>query len=212
MISLTKFTTGNPATAQRFNIPLLDADTNFLSVESALASIGAIIEGLTSRIEEIEENPAGGGTDLPIGTILLFGSSSIPDDFLRCDGSSLAVDGLYNDLFLIIGYNYGGSGEAFNLPNLLGRCPIGYGSGDDLTQRILGESGGDEEHTLSVSELPAHKHTVSTFAYSSASTKTITGGFYTTAFGTNDTSEVGEGGAHNNMSPFLATNFIIKYL
>ncbi|CUU82998.1 Phage Tail Collar Domain [Campylobacter hyointestinalis] len=52
-----------------------------------------------------------------IGSYLLWSSESVtPSGFLVCDGRSLAKSE-YAELFNVIGYTYGGSGESFNIPN-----------------------------------------------------------------------------------------------
>ena len=54
----------------------------------------------------------------------------------------------------LLGTTYGGDGQTnFALPNLHGRTPIHVGSG-----HTLGESGGEQAHTLSIAELPQHIH------------------------------------------------------
>jgi microcystin-dependent protein len=58
-------------------------------------------------------------------------------------------------LFAAIGYNYGGSGGSFNLPNLQNRVPVGRGSG---TFGSLNATGGAETHTLTVAQMPSHTH------------------------------------------------------
>ena len=51
-------------------------------------------------------------------------------------------------LFALLGTTYGGDGQVnFALPNLQGRVPIHMGSG-----HTLGERGGEQAHTLSISE------------------------------------------------------------
>ena len=57
-------------------------------------------------------------------------------------------------LFTLIGTTYGGDGEStFALPDLRGRVPIHQGNGF-----ILAETGGAEEVTLTVNQIPAHTH------------------------------------------------------
>lgn len=52
-----------------------------------------------------------------IGSYLLWSSQSVtPAGFLVCDGRSLKKSE-YAELFAVIGYIYGGSGENFNIPN-----------------------------------------------------------------------------------------------
>ena len=54
---------------------------------------------------------------LPIGAYLSYPSQkTIPAGFLTCDGRSLKKSE-YPELFNVLGYIYGGSGENFNLPN-----------------------------------------------------------------------------------------------
>jgi len=56
----------------------------------------------------------------PIGSIMIHTSNTIPDGWARCDGSSLNSSN-YSELFSVVGYNFGGSGSSFNLPDLRGR-------------------------------------------------------------------------------------------
>ena len=54
---------------------------------------------------------------LKIGSYLLWSSQSVtPAGFVVCDGRSLKKSE-YAELFTVIGYTYGGSGDDFNLPN-----------------------------------------------------------------------------------------------
>lgn len=78
--------------------------------------------------------------------------------WLLCDGRSLlAKDYLF--LFNVIGYSFGGSGANFNLPNPAGRVAGFIGSGSGLSVRRLGDLSGEETHTLTIPEMPAHTHT-----------------------------------------------------
>lgn len=72
------------------------------------------------------------------GQIIATASSSVPTGFLECDGSSLDTT-LYADLFLAIGYTYGGSGSNFDLPDLRGEFLRGWDNGRGIdTGRALG--------------------------------------------------------------------------
>jgi len=53
--------------------------------------------------------------------------NEIPNNYLLCDGSSISTTN-YPDLFNLIGYTYGGSGNTFNLPNFESKFPIGANS------------------------------------------------------------------------------------
>jgi len=88
--------------------------------------------------------------------------------WLKCDGRSIDKY-LYNQLFQTIGYKYGGSNLAFNLPNPKGRVLGVIGAGPGLTERTQGDTVGEEKHQLVEAELPdltltssdngAHTHT-----------------------------------------------------
>ena len=78
--------------------------------------------------------------------------------WLICDGRSLTVSG-YTFLFNVIGYQFGGSGGTFNLPDPAGRVPGIAGAGSGLTVRDIGDSIGEETHVLDISEMPQHVHT-----------------------------------------------------
>lgn len=53
---------------------------------------------------------------VPVGTILPFATTTLPVNFLECNGVSLLV-GDYPALHALIQFNYGGSGGSFNLPD-----------------------------------------------------------------------------------------------
>ena len=91
-----------------------------------------------------------------IGSIFPFAGSSIPSGYLLCDGSAISRT-TYSELFSVIGDTFGpGDGSTtFNLPDLGGRVPIGQSSG-----HVLGTSGGESEHQLQSTEIPAHIHSI----------------------------------------------------
>src|SRR5258708_21654024 len=76
-----------------------------------------------------------------------------PKGWALCNGQLLPIN-QNQALFSLLGTTYGGDGRVnFGLPNLQGRVPMHMGSG-----HILGERGGEQSHTLSISELPQHQH------------------------------------------------------
>ncbi len=93
-----------------------------------------------------------------IGEIRIFAGNFPPAGWAICNGASLPISE-YETLFQLIGTTYGGDGqETFALPDLRGRVPIGQGQGAGLSNRILGEMGGQETVTLMTQNLPAHSH------------------------------------------------------
>lgn len=77
--------------------------------------------------------------------------------WLLCDGRPLLVSE-WRFLFNIIGYQFGGSGNTFWLPDARGRVAGAVNQGPGLTNRPLGTTVGTETHTLTIAEIPAHKH------------------------------------------------------
>lgn len=105
----------------------------------------------------------GGGTGdaEPVGTIKQFGGETLPDGYLWCDGASYPANGDYRKLFEVIGTAYNGEDDAegtFRVPDLRGRVAVGKNAG---TFGALGKTGGEETHTLTTEEMPAHNHTFS---------------------------------------------------
>lgn len=145
----------------------------------------------------------------PTGTIIAFAVpvGDLPSGVLLCDGSSYATTA-YPVLFGKIGYTFGGTGSTFMVPDLRGRAPVASGTGSGLSTRALGETGGEETHLLTTSEIPSHAH-----GYVPAIGAIINGGLEAPAAaaipGGALTSGAGGGNSHENMQPFFVLNFAI---
>src|SRR6266513_1281679 len=88
-----------------------------------------------------------------LGEIKIISWNFAPKGWAFCNGQLLPI--IQNQaLFAILGTTYGGDGRTtFGLPNLQTRSPIHTGGGFSL-----GQSGGEQNHTLSLTELAAHTH------------------------------------------------------
>src|SRR5512147_2718285 len=88
-----------------------------------------------------------------VGEIRMFAGNFAPAGWMFCEGQLLPISE-YETLFQLIGTTYGGDGQStFALPDLRGRLPLHQGNGF-----VLAETGGAEEITLTVSQIPAHSH------------------------------------------------------
>src|SRR5712671_906298 len=88
-----------------------------------------------------------------LSEIRIFSFNFAPKGWALCDGQLLPIN-QNQALFSLLGTTYGGDGRVnFGLPNLQGRTPMHMGSG-----HTLGERGGEQAHTLSISEIPTHVH------------------------------------------------------
>src|SRR5437588_10089714 len=89
-----------------------------------------------------------------VAEIRIFTGNFAPKGWALCNGQLLPIS-QNQALFSLLGTTYGGNGiTTFALPNLQGGTPIHAGNG-----HVLGESGGEESHTLTVGEMAAHQHT-----------------------------------------------------
>src|SRR6187549_2483383 len=88
-----------------------------------------------------------------VGEIRMFAGNFAPAGWMFCEGQLLPISE-NETLFQLIGTSYGGDGQStFALPDLRGRVPIHQGNGF-----ILAETGGVEEVTLTVQQIPSHTH------------------------------------------------------
>lgn len=143
--------------------------------------------------------------------IMSFGFA--PKGWAFCNGQLLPIN-QNQALFSCLGTTYGGDGRVnFALPNLQGRIPMHLGNGHNL-----GEAAGEQAHTLSLTELPAHTHTwgaTNTPANAPNPTSNLLGGApeYNSAGNVamfpGVLSTVGGTQPHLNMQPFLTLNFCI---
>lgn len=84
------------------------------------------------------------------------------EGWLICDGRSLRRS-FYPNLFAVMGVQFGFvDSEHFNLPDCRGRVLGASGDGPGLSSRSVGDSVGEEQTNLSVSQLPSHTHTGTT--------------------------------------------------
>lgn len=122
------------------------------------------------------------------------------------------------------------AGKPMALPKALGRALVAAGTGSGLTARVLGSTFGEESHTLTSAEIPAHSHANSLndpghfHSYTapipisvlqpggsagSVSTGASSTGSKTTGI-TITNADAGGGGAHNNTQASLAVTVLVK--
>ncbi|MFO0747720.1 MAG: tail fiber protein [Myxococcota bacterium] len=154
-----------------------------------------------------------------IGQIIATGFNFAPRGYANCDGQLLSIQ-QNTALFSLLGTTYGGNGvTTFGLPDLRGRVPIHQGQGPGLSPRVIGEVGGEENHVLSLGELPTHTHVVNASSGGATSTSptgnVLAGGAAYSENGADTTlapqsiSTTGSNQGHNNLQPFLVVNYCI---
>jgi microcystin-dependent protein len=153
-----------------------------------------------------------------VGEIRMFAGNFAPAGWMFCEGQLLPISE-NETLFQLIGTTYGGDGEStFALPDLRGRIPIHQGNGF-----ILAETGGVEEVTLTVNQIPAHTHPLlasgdvgDQINLAGALTSNSNGVIPyiedapTLNMNPADIASVGGSQPHTNFQPYLCVDFIIS--
>lgn len=140
---------------------------------------------------------------VPMGLIAMWAGSNVPYGWGLCNGSS---------------YTNTTTGVTIQSPDLRSRFVVGAGQPSQATflnQYGIGDTGGEEYHQLTIPEMPAHTHTFSPAGGNGAGYD----GGDNWLWGAGNTSSTGGDPnnnnatlPHNNMPPYYALAFIIKYL
>ncbi len=164
---------------------------------------------------------------IPPGSIFPYAASNAPSGFLLCAGQAVSRT-TYSNLFAVIGTIYGkGDGSTtFNLPDLRGRVLIGLDNMGGVSANvvingnadILGGTGGEENHTLNIDKMPSHAHDTYSpsgygFAGGGAPIPAVhpNTGNLSTFQSSGAIIPKGGGASHNNMQPWIACNYIMRY-
>lgn len=155
---------------------------------------------------------------MPLGSIIMWAYNTIPKGWHICDGTTLVDYDKYKDFIDIFG--------RVQLPDLRERFIVGVnnvqGSTDlDPTesQFYLKNKGGERTHTLTIDEMPKHKHNYVANAYAGFNygivreevpDQGIHGDANWSSLGEYYTKEEGKGEPHNNLPPWCALYYIIK--
>ncbi|HJS20767.1 MAG TPA: tail fiber protein [Anaerolineales bacterium] len=153
-----------------------------------------------------------------VGEIRMFAGNFAPSGWMFCEGQLLPISE-NETLFQLIGTTYGGDGlSTFALPDLRGRIPIHQSNGF-----ILAETGGAEEITLTVNQIPAHSHSqlangslasenqpsTKVFAQAATANAYVTSGPFV-SLSPLSIGSIGGSQPHTNFQPYLCVDFIIS--
>lgn len=151
-----------------------------------------------------------------IGEIRLFSFDFAPKGWAQCNGQILPIQ-QNQALYALLGTTFGGDGRVtFTLPNLQARAAVHTGQGFSN-----GQVGGEENHTLTVNEMPVHTHQLSGSSQP-ASTKSATSNVWAVPtnqqiyanvanakMSSNALGTSGGNQAHPNMQPYSVVNYCI---
>ena len=154
-----------------------------------------------------------------VGEIRMFAGNFAPAGWEFCAGQLLPISE-NETLFQLIGTTYGGDGQStFALPDLCGRIPIHQGNGF-----VLAETGGAEEITLTVPQIPSHSHpalgstregnrtepSLATWATAAMEKPYIAPTSPYVNMAPQAISSTGGSQPHTNFQPYLSVSFIIS--
>ena len=154
-----------------------------------------------------------------IGEIKIFAFDFPPKGWAVCSGQLIQIS-QNQALFSILGTAYGGDGRTtFGLPDFRGRAPLHFGTPNYGGSVALGQKAGEQTHTLTVQEMPAHTH-IPVGSNAAPNVATPFGNFWAQASGGYSTKPTGPmaqnaismnggGQGHENRSPYLVLNVCI---
>ncbi len=159
-----------------------------------------------------------------LGEIKITSVNFAPRGWALCNGQLLPIN-QNQALFALFGTMYGGNGQTtFALPDFRGRMPLHTGFGFEQ-----GQAGGQEWHTVTQGEMPAHTHALhasqasasvreGTTVTSQPSAGTMlaraTADVYAdasalTTLTPNSVTSIGGSQPHENRQPYLVLHFIV---
>lgn len=158
-----------------------------------------------------------------LGEIRAFPYTFAPVGWAACDGALMTIQ-QNSALFSLIGTSYGGDGRTtFALPDLQGRVPMGWGEGNGLTPRRIGDTGGSDAVLVTIAGMPQHSHALNASG-DLAAERQPAGQFFAQGDGISAYGEptqpasylfqgtltfTGESRPHNNLMPYLALTVCI---
>ena len=154
-----------------------------------------------------------------IAEVKIWGLNFAPRGWAFCNGQLLPI-AQNTALFSLVGTTYGGDGRStFGLPDLQNRMPMGPRTGPGLTPRTLGQKVGSATETLTVNQIPPHRHTAKgnkkVANLTDPTNEELAAGhnIYSTTAGTGRTGPAvaneGSSTGHDNASPYLGLTFTI---
>ena len=148
----------------------IDVDFNFNTIEAHIGAEVVNRDGSVAMTGPLSTQPPTApqhaatkayiDSFLPVGMITPYAGQIAPAGWALCDGSQKSTtDPAYAALFAVVGYLYGGSGGNFNLPDLLGRIPVGKWTGNAAIDAVGKKTGSYDAPIVNHTHgLAAHTH------------------------------------------------------
>ena len=121
---------------------------------------GTLARGLVAAVLVLAMPQGAAAQEGYIGQLRAVSFDFCPRGWMKADGQILQIV-QYQALYSLLGNNFGGDGRtSFALPDMRGRAAVGIGTGPGLTPVAIAQKGGQEQVTLSPSEMPQHGHSI----------------------------------------------------
>jgi microcystin-dependent protein len=201
---------------------LVITDTERTSLNSALQSETdpSFNASVASEIAAEDTTRWNSIIGIPVGTIIPYAGTTIPDGWMACDGSPINRTN-YATLFAAIGTAWGtGDGATtFNLPDLRGRFARGYDNGEgndpDAATRVAinGGNTGDAVGSYQDDEHMSHNHALWASGYDNAhpSLEPVSGNNDAWHTGSSVVAQTDSRGGNETRPKNAYVNYIIKY-
>ena len=162
-----------------------------------------------------------------IGEIKMFAGTFAPKDYAFAAGQVMPIS-QNRDLFLVFQTMYGGNGSStFQLPNLIGNAPMGWGQGPTHNYSGPGQTAGVANVAITTENMTPHTHALrvnfnlgdvnAPSAQACLARASAGNGIYTNETGTVAMASQAlppyagtkDPLPHNNVQPYIACNFIV---
>ena len=170
-------------------------DSTSTNLTSTLKSPSQLLKAVPlegyNNLALVDNNGNLNSIQFPKGIVVIWTGSvdQIPDGWALCDGQTI---------------------NGFQTPDLRTKFLLGINkSSNNASYRTIGGTGGEENHTLTVEEMPSHTHNVDGGVITVGSPNQLSGGggyFYKSGISL----PTGGGKPHNNMPPYYTVAYIVK--
>ena len=201
-------------------IPAQNADISGIDISEG-CNPGNINNAIRQLMADVRAEAIRTAKATPVGVMHGYAGATAPEGWLLCYGQAVSRTA-YADLFTVIGTTYGsGDGSTtFNIPDRRGRVGVGKdnmggvsanrltGQSGGVNGDVLGAAGGAETHTLTLAQIPSHRHAYQR-PFASINVSDGSGNQPREGFSNENTGAAGGGQSHNNVQPALVENVII---
>jgi microcystin-dependent protein len=123
-------------------------------------TLGGFLSQTNKTVADLVQRESATVVDNPVGCLLLWDGDTPPQTWVWADGSPMSKT-TYPELFTVVGYRHGGTGDTFHLPDCRSRVVVGAGQGSGLSNRVAASTGGVETVALTSATIGSHAHSVS---------------------------------------------------